>query len=75
MVSIQFGLGVEEPVGTAVEATPDATKVWMPYVRYAVGGVLFVLILFIVVSPFMTMLVASARRPQPSRQRRPCPRR
>ena len=60
VVSIQFGLGVEEPVGTAVEATPDAAKVWMPYARYAVGGVLFFLILFMVVRPLMTMLVESA---------------
>ena len=60
VVSIQFGLGVEEPVGTAVEAIPDAAKVWMPYVRYAVGGVLFFLILFMVVKPLMTMLVESA---------------
>ncbi len=60
VVSIQFGLGPEEPVGTAVEAVPDATKVWMPYVRYAVGGVLFFLILFMVVKPLMTMLVESA---------------
>ncbi|MEP7151881.1 MAG: flagellar basal-body MS-ring/collar protein FliF [Nitrospira sp.] len=60
VVSIQFGLGTEEPVGTAVEAAPDATKAWMPYVRYAVGGVLFFLILFMVVKPLMTMLVESA---------------
>jgi flagellar M-ring protein FliF len=60
VVSIQFGLGSEEPVGTAVEATPDGTKAWMPYVRYAVGGVLFFLILFMVVKPLMTMLVESA---------------
>ncbi|MBI4000784.1 MAG: flagellar M-ring protein FliF [Nitrospira defluvii] len=60
VVSIQFGLGPEEPVGAAVEATPDATKVWMPYVRYAVGGILFFLILFMVVRPLMTMLVESA---------------
>ena len=60
VVSIQFGLGAEEPVGTAVEATPDAAKVWMPYARYAVGGVLFFLILFMVVRPLMTMLVESA---------------
>lgn len=60
VVSIQFGLGPEEPVGTAVEATPDATKVWMPYVRYAVGGVLFFVILFMVVRPLMVMLAESA---------------
>ncbi|MDP9132408.1 MAG: flagellar M-ring protein FliF [Nitrospirota bacterium] len=59
VVSIQFGLGPEEPIGTAIEATPDSTKVWMPYVRYAVGGVLFFLILFLVVRPLMMMLAES----------------
>lgn len=60
VVNIQFGLGVEEPVGAAVEATPDASKAWMPYIRYAVGGLLFFLILFMVVRPLMVMLVQSA---------------
>ncbi len=59
VVSIQFGLGAEEPTG-GVEATPDASKVWMPYVRYAVGGILFFLIFFMVVRPLMVMLVQSA---------------
>ena len=59
VVSIQFGLGVEEPAGAAVEATADTSKTWMPYVRYAVGGVLFFLILFMVVRPLMVMLVQS----------------
>ena len=63
VVNIQFGFGVEEPVGAAIEATPDATKVWMPYVRYAVGGALFVLLLFFVVRPLMTMLVTSSTGP------------
>lgn len=35
----------------------------MPYIRYAVGGVLFFLILFMVVRPLMAMLVASAPAP------------
>ena len=60
VVNIQIGLGVEEPVGAAVEATPDASKAWMPYIRYAVGGLLFFLILFMVVRPLMVMLVQSA---------------
>ena len=60
VVSIQFGLGAEEPVGAAVEATPDTSKAWMPYVRYGVGGLLFFLILFMVVRPLMVMLVQSA---------------
>ncbi len=59
VVSIQFGLGVEEPAGAAVEATADTSKAWMPYIRYAVGGVLFFLILFMVVRPLMVMLVQS----------------
>ncbi len=60
VVSIQFGLGVEEPAGAAIEATTDTSKAWMPYIRYAVGGVLFFLILFMVVRPLMVMLVQSA---------------
>ncbi len=60
VVSIQFGLGVEEPVGAGVEAAADSTKAWMPYIRYAVGGLLFFLILFMVVRPLMVMLVQSA---------------
>ena len=60
VVSIQFGLGPEEPAGASVEATPDATRNWMPYIRYAVGGVLFFLILFMVVRPLMVMLAESS---------------
>jgi flagellar M-ring protein FliF len=60
VVSIQFGLGAEEPVGTGVEAAADSSKAWMPYIRYAVGGLLFFLILFMVVRPLMVMLVQSA---------------
>ena len=60
VVSIQFGLGSEEPAGAAVEATSDVTKTWMPYIRYAVGGVLFFLILFMVVRPLMLMLAEAS---------------
>ncbi|MBA5870782.1 MAG: flagellar M-ring protein FliF [Nitrospira sp. CR2.1] len=66
VVNVQFGLGVEEPAGEAVEATADSTRAWMPYIRYAVGGVLFFLILFMVVRPLMAMLVASAPAPAES---------
>lgn len=60
VVNIQFGLGAEEPVGVGVEAASDSKKAWMPYVRYAVGGLLFFLIFFLVVRPLMAMLVQSA---------------
>ena len=63
VVNVQFGLGVEESSGAAVEAAADSTRAWMPYIRYAVGGVLFFLILFMVVRPLMAMLVASAPAP------------
>jgi len=59
VVSIQFGLGAEEPA-VGVEAAPDTNKAWMPYVRYAVGGVLFFLIFFLIVRPLMVMLVQSS---------------
>ena len=59
VVNVQFGLGVEEPSGAAVEAVADTTRAWMPYIRYAVGGVLFFLIFFMVVRPLMAMLVQS----------------
>lgn len=70
VVNVQFGLGVEEPTGAAVEATADSTRAWMPYIRYAVGGVLFFLILFMVVRPLMAMLVASAPAPPRVTRRR-----
>ena len=60
VVNIQFGFGAEEQAGTAVEAPLESWRVWLPYVRYAVGGLLFVLLLVFVVRPLMTMLVTSA---------------
>jgi flagellar M-ring protein FliF len=60
VVNIQFGLGPEEPVGATVEAQSDSIKVWLPYLRYAVGGLLFFLILFFVVRPLMVMLAESS---------------
>jgi flagellar M-ring protein FliF len=59
VVNVQFGFASEEPAGAGVESAPDPTKMWMPYIRYAVGGVLFLLILFMVVRPLMGMLAAS----------------
>ncbi len=66
VVNVQFGFASEEPVGAGVEAAADSTKMWMPYVRYAVGGVLFLLILFMVVRPLMGMLAATAAPPIPA---------
>ncbi|HEX2055452.1 MAG TPA: flagellar basal-body MS-ring/collar protein FliF [Nitrospiraceae bacterium] len=60
VVNIQFGFGAEEQAGTAVEAPGSSWREWLPYARYAVGGLLFVLLLVFVVRPLMTMLVTSA---------------
>ena len=59
VVNVQFGFGPEEPVaGAGVEAVADAPKAWMPYVRYGVGALLFLMILFFVVRPLIAMLGA-----------------
>ncbi len=58
VVNIQFGFGEEsQPTGTETVAEPQ--KLWAPYVRYGVGGLLFLLLLFFVVRPLLTMLAAS----------------
>jgi flagellar M-ring protein FliF len=60
VVNIQFGFGAEEQAGTTAEAPAESWRAWLPYVRYAVGGLLFVLLLVFVVRPLMTMLATSA---------------
>lgn len=70
VVNVQFGFGVEEPAGVVAEAGVDVSKAWMPYVRYAVGGVLFLILLLFVVRPLMTMLLTSAP-PRPAMEAGP----
>jgi flagellar M-ring protein FliF len=60
VVNIQFGFGLEEQAGTTAESPVESWRAWLPYVRYAVGGLLFVLLMIFVVRPLMTMLVTSA---------------
>jgi flagellar M-ring protein FliF len=71
VANIQFGFGVEEPAGMAVEAAADGTRAWLPYVRYAVGGLLFVLLLLFVVRPLITMLLTSGSSPAPAMEHSP----
>ncbi|HEU4683472.1 MAG TPA: flagellar basal-body MS-ring/collar protein FliF [Nitrospira sp.] len=58
VVNMQFGFG-EESQSAGTESTPELQKPWMPYVRYAVGGVLFLLLLFLVVRPLLGMLATA----------------
>lgn len=60
VVNVQFGLGPEEPATATVEAVAETTQPWMPYMRYGVGALLFLLILFFVVRPLIAMLGVSA---------------
>lgn len=56
VVNVQFGFGPDEPQTSTVEAVADAPKSWLPYLRYGVGGLLFLMILFFVVRPLIAML-------------------
>lgn len=56
VVNVQFGFGSDEHPAPAAEAAADPFAVWTPYIRYAVGGILFLLILFLVVRPLLQML-------------------
>ncbi len=59
VVNMQFGFGEEnQPVG--IESAQEPQKPWMPYVRYAVGGVFFLLLLFFVVRPLLGMLATAS---------------
>lgn len=60
VVNVQFGFGPEEPQAAGVEAVAEAPKPWIPYLRYAVGGLLFLIILLFVVRPLIAMLGATA---------------
>lgn len=60
VVNVQFGFGPEEPHGSAVEAAAEPQKPWLPYIRYVVGALLFLMILFFVVRPLIAMLGTAA---------------
>jgi flagellar M-ring protein FliF len=53
---VQFDIATEEPPAQGVEVAAEPANSFIPYLRYAVGGGLFLLILFLVVRPLMAML-------------------
>jgi flagellar M-ring protein FliF len=59
VTNVQFDIGTEEPSAQGIEAAADATNPFMPYLRYGVGGVFFLLLLFMVVRPLLNMLGAT----------------
>ncbi len=56
VTNVQFDIATEDPPVQGVEASAESTNSFMPYLRYGVGGGLFLLILFMVVRPLMAML-------------------
>jgi flagellar M-ring protein FliF len=59
VVNLPFGLEQEESGGVTAEAgPPPALTLYAPYIRYGVGTVLALLILFFVVRPLVTTLTA-----------------
>jgi flagellar M-ring protein FliF len=69
VTNVQFDIGTEEPPAQGVEATAEPANSFIPYIRYGVGGSLFLLILFMVVRPLMAMLGttgASSEGPTPT---------
>ncbi|MCP9446231.1 MAG: flagellar M-ring protein FliF [Nitrospira sp.] len=60
VTNVQFDLGTEELQTGGADATADAWKWWLPYMRYGVGALLFFMILFFVVRPLLGMLGGGA---------------
>ena len=56
VTNVQFDIATEEPSTQGIEVSADATNPFLPYLRYGVGGLLFLLILFMVVRPLLGML-------------------
>lgn len=59
VTNVAFDIGTDEPSAQGIEAAADATNPFIPYLRYGVGGVFFLLILFMVVRPLLSMLGTS----------------
>jgi flagellar M-ring protein FliF len=59
VTNVQFDIGTEEPSVQGIEAAADSTNPFVPYLRYGVGGLFFLLILFLVVRPLLSMLGAT----------------
>ena len=59
VTNVQFDIATEEPSAQGIEAAAEPANSFTPYIRYGVGGGLFLLILFMVVRPLMSMLGTS----------------
>jgi flagellar M-ring protein FliF len=59
VTNVQFDIATEEPSAQGIEAAAEPANSFTPYIRYGVGGGLFLLILFMVVRPLLSMLGTS----------------
>ncbi len=64
VVNVQFGSEPDEPQSATAEAVAEDSKPWLPYLRYAVGVLLFTVILLFVVRPLLAMLGSTTAQTQ-----------
>ena len=64
VVNVQFGAEPEESQSGTAEAVVEGPKAWLPYLRYAVGILLFTVILLFVVRPLLAMLSSTTAQTQ-----------
>jgi flagellar M-ring protein FliF len=64
VVNVQFGSEPDEPQSATAEAVAEGSKPWLPYLRYAVGILLFTVILLFVVRPLLAMLGSTTGQTQ-----------
>jgi flagellar M-ring protein FliF len=62
VVNVQFGTEPDEPQNATAEAVAEGPKPWLPYLRYAVGILLFTVILLFVVRPLLAMLGSTTQQ-------------
>jgi flagellar M-ring protein FliF len=64
VVNVQFGAEQDEPQSATAESMAEGSRPWLPYLRYAVGILLFTVILLFVVRPLLAMLGSATAQMQ-----------
>jgi|CXWL01.1.fsa_nt_gi flagellar M-ring protein FliF len=60
VANMPFGFDGEEPGATTADASVSVLTLYAPYIRYGVGALLFIMILFLVVRPLVATLTAKS---------------
>jgi flagellar M-ring protein FliF len=73
VTNVQFDLGTDELATGAADSAEGSSWWWLPYLRYGVGVLFFVLILFFVVRPLLGLLGAGSKEEEASATTSPLP--